>query len=114
MPTTTKHFKKKVREAYIYAKYLHHAFFKNEAGGPPVPEERFPVGKAVEYEAMTTKLSGGKMFGGNKWDKRSLRLANSDLAYLDGGKEKGRFSVLGAAVELVSGSLLTFIGTKSD
>lgn len=36
------------------------------------------------------KLSGGKMFGGNKWDSRTLRIENKELIYLDRGKEKGR------------------------
>ena len=61
-----------MREAFIFAKYQDRAFFKNEATppgattAPPVPTERLTLGSGVTYEGDVTKLSGGKMFGGNK------------------------------------------------
>jgi hypothetical protein len=59
------------------------------------------VGEKVSYEGMVTKLSGGKMFGGNKWDSRTLRLENRELIYLDKGKEKGRVPLDGSSVAFV-------------
>ena len=88
-----------VREAYIYSKYLHRSYFKNEAGGTRVAAECALFGSGVVFEGAVVKLSGGKMFGGNKWDKRTLKLEAGDLIYLDGGKEKGRFSLAGCTAD---------------
>mmetsp|Transcript_40245 Transcript_40245/g.81191 ORF Transcript_40245/g.81191 Transcript_40245/m.81191 type:complete len:351 (-) Transcript_40245:266-1318(-) len=90
-----------VREAFIVAKYQDHAFFKNEATPagavdcPPAdPQERFPLGSSVTHEGDVTKLSGGRMFGGNKWDARQLRLQGCVLSYHAKGSEKGRVDPL--------------------
>jgi hypothetical protein len=91
----------KVREAFIFAKYKDHAFFKNEAGGSGVAAECFPLGSQISFEGNVVKLSGGKMFGGNKWDARTLRIENQELIYLDRGKEKGRVPLSGAVVNFV-------------
>jgi hypothetical protein len=93
--------KSKVREAYIFAKYKDHAFFKNETGGTSKPEEKFPLGADIVYEGNVVKLSGGKMFGNAKWDARTLRIENKQLVYLDRGKEKGRVELQNATVSFV-------------
>jgi len=90
-----------VREAFILAKYQHHAFFKHEAGGQRSPTEAMAFGKAVVFEGPVTKLSGATLFGSAKWDKRVLKLEAGDLIYLDGAKEKGRVALTGATVTLL-------------
>lgn len=59
------------------------------------------MGEKISYEGTVTKLSGGKMFGGNKWDSRTLRLESRELIYLDKGKEKGRVALDGSQVAFV-------------
>jgi len=63
-----------VREAFILAKYKHHAYLKRLAG-------------------ETT------LFGSAKWDKRVLKLEAGDL--LRGAKEKGLVALTGASVTLL-------------
>ena len=111
---------KQVRKAFIFAKYQDRAFFRNEVtgmrsvagggggggGGGAVPEG-CPVGPtSVKHEGSVAKLSGNskglKMFGGNKWDVRTLQLSgDGQLKYLKGSDVKGAISLAGATVLLL-------------
>merc|ERR1712185_175036 len=75
-------------------------------GGGAVPEG-YPVGPtSVKHEGSVAKLSGNskglKMFGGNKWDVRTLQLSgDGQLKYLKGSDVKGAISLAGATVLLL-------------